>query len=280
VRAYRSADASAYTTPTCRTTSPLPPSNLTATTLSRSQIRLNWQDNAASESGFRVERCPVTTGNSCSNFAQIRTLAANARTFTNTGLTANTAYCYRLRAYNTNGNSTYSNAACAQTRATALTATSGATDPTTVITDVITDVHMAVLTDVMTEAVSVPGWLMVTQPPSTTVSNTVVLIWQAETPLVVQATAACDEESQPTAITLLVGEMPMAMAAGTQNGLYTARLDGQSALAPDSDHPLLVQWTCPGINAILTEYLGVLQVASPNAEEARTQQLFLPLIRQ
>jgi titin len=97
VRAYRSADASAYTTPTCRTTSPLPPSNLTATTLSRSQIRLNWQDNAASESGFRVERCPVTTGNSCSNFAQIRTLAANARTFTNTGLTANTAYCYRLR---------------------------------------------------------------------------------------------------------------------------------------------------------------------------------------
>jgi hypothetical protein len=74
--------------------------------------------------------------------------------------------------------------------------------------------------------------------------------------------------------------MPMAMAAGTQNGLYTARLDGQSALAPDSDHPLLVQWTCPGINAILTEYLGVLQVASPNAEEARTQQLFLPLIRQ
>ncbi len=46
---------------------------------------------------------------------QIATKGANVTTHTNTGLTANTTYAYRVRAYNASGNSAYSNCASAKT---------------------------------------------------------------------------------------------------------------------------------------------------------------------
>ncbi len=93
---------------------PNAPLNLVATAISRSQIRLSWTDNSDNETGFRVERCK---GSGCTNFALISTLGANATSFNNTGLTRNRAYTYRIRAYNTVGNSAYSNSATATTPA-------------------------------------------------------------------------------------------------------------------------------------------------------------------
>ena len=55
-------------------TSPAPPSGLTATAASSSQINLNWTDNATNETGFKIERCQ---GSACTNFAQIATVGAN-----------------------------------------------------------------------------------------------------------------------------------------------------------------------------------------------------------
>ena len=61
------------------------------------QINLAWTDNSNNESGFKIERCQ---GNGCSNFAQIAQVGANVTTFPDTGLSPNTRYRYRVRAFN------------------------------------------------------------------------------------------------------------------------------------------------------------------------------------
>ena len=93
---------------------PLPaaPSGLNPTVVSSSQINLSWTDNSGNETGFRIERCKNAN---CTNFAQIAEVGANVTTFSNTGLTKNSTYRFRVRAFNAAGNSAYSNIATAKT---------------------------------------------------------------------------------------------------------------------------------------------------------------------
>jgi len=91
---------------------PAAPSGLAATTVSRTQINLSWIDNSGNESGFKIERCKTAN---CTNYAEVAQVGANVTTFADTGLTKNTAYRYRVRAFNAGGNSGYSNAASAKT---------------------------------------------------------------------------------------------------------------------------------------------------------------------
>jgi fibronectin type 3 domain-containing protein len=95
---------------------PNPPSGLTATGVSASQINLAWTDNSTNETGFRVERKTGAAG----TWSQIGSLGANIRTYSNTGLAAGTTYYYRVRAYHASGNSAYSNEAMAATTSAAL----------------------------------------------------------------------------------------------------------------------------------------------------------------
>jgi len=106
--------ASNSTTTTIQVNADLPsaPSNLTAGAASRSQIDLTWTDNASNESGFKIERCAGTT---CTSFAPIATVGANATHFSNGRLKRNTTYRYRVRAYNASGNSPYSAITSAKT---------------------------------------------------------------------------------------------------------------------------------------------------------------------
>jgi titin len=76
------------------------PSGLTATVLSASSIRLDWTDPGSTETGFRLDRS-VNGG----DFAEVRQTSANQTTVTDTGLAANTAYTYRVRAVNAGGSS-------------------------------------------------------------------------------------------------------------------------------------------------------------------------------
>ncbi|MDI6791578.1 MAG: fibronectin type III domain-containing protein [bacterium] len=107
---------------------PLPPTTLTATTVSSSQIRLNWTDNSDNETGFVIERKPPGQG-----YNEAATVSANITTWLDTGLSSNTQYCYRVKARNAAGDSGYSNEPCATTQdvipsnPTGLTATAKST---------------------------------------------------------------------------------------------------------------------------------------------------------
>jgi hypothetical protein len=80
---------------------------LQATAKSSAKINLTWTDNAANETGFKIER----KLSSAVIYTQIATVGANVTSYSSTGLTENTAYSYRVRAFNTGGNSLYSNTA-------------------------------------------------------------------------------------------------------------------------------------------------------------------------
>ena len=103
-----------YYQPTPPSPAPTVPSDLSATAFSSTQINLSWTDNSSNESGFKIERC---TGSGCTSFSQIATVGAGVRTYNNSGLTGGASYTYRVRAYNSGGNSDYSNTATAVTPA-------------------------------------------------------------------------------------------------------------------------------------------------------------------
>ncbi len=112
-------------TPEAPPAPPTAPSALTATAQSSDRIALAWQDASSDESGFRIERC---TGVGCTTFVQIAQTAANVITLGDTGLLGGTSYTYRLRAYNSAGDSGHSNTATATTPAPAPTAPAAPTN--------------------------------------------------------------------------------------------------------------------------------------------------------
>ena len=93
-------------------TPPAAPSGLKATPVTSAHIELSWTDNATNESGFKIERCE---GAGCSAFLQIATAPSNATSYSDVGLAASTTYNYRVRAYNSAGDSPYSNSSQATT---------------------------------------------------------------------------------------------------------------------------------------------------------------------
>jgi Zn-dependent metalloprotease len=114
VRAFTGTLYSDYSNAAKATTGPPPlaPTSLIATAVSSGRINLGWADNATNEAGFRIERS--TAGGP---FVLIATVAANVKSYANTGLTGSTKYDYRVRAYDGPNNSAYSNVATATTLA-------------------------------------------------------------------------------------------------------------------------------------------------------------------
>ena len=90
---------------------PSAPDNLTANALTSSHISLEWTDNSSNEEGFYIERRTDGT-----NFSEIDNINSPATTYSDTsGLSPETQYFYRVRAYNNTGYSGYSNTADATT---------------------------------------------------------------------------------------------------------------------------------------------------------------------
>ena len=87
---------------------PAAPSNAAAAATSDTAVNVGWVDNADNETGFEIERC---TGGGCTTFVPVGAVAADVVLYADTGLTASTAYRYRVRAFNADGNSAYSNIA-------------------------------------------------------------------------------------------------------------------------------------------------------------------------
>ena len=105
----------AYTS-ACASSIPSSPSGLSAYAVSQSQINLSWIDNSSNENGFKIERKTGSGG----SYSLINTTSSNTTSYSNTGLSANTTYYYRVYAYNSNGNSGYSNEVNATTQSSAL----------------------------------------------------------------------------------------------------------------------------------------------------------------
>jgi len=118
-------------------TVPAASSNLTATAVSQTQINLSWTDNSSGETGYKIERALDNAGNP-GTFAQIGTVGADVTTFQDAGLSPNTKYWYRVRAYNTCGDSAYSNVITASTT-TSTTSTQSTTSTTTISQECISD---------------------------------------------------------------------------------------------------------------------------------------------
>ena len=86
---------------TTQTTIPTPPTGLTATAASSSQINLSWTDTAGDESGFQIDQATnstFTTGLTTVSVGDVTSYSA-------TGLSASTTYYYRVRATNNIGDS-------------------------------------------------------------------------------------------------------------------------------------------------------------------------------
>jgi subtilisin family serine protease len=96
---------------------PAAPTNLTAVASTYSSVHLEWQDNSTNENAFRIERCrdAAAPAAPCADFAQVALIGQNQRGYDDNGLSGTATYRYRVRAYNSGGNSDYSNAADATT---------------------------------------------------------------------------------------------------------------------------------------------------------------------
>jgi hypothetical protein len=78
------------------TAPPAAPTNLAATPVGTSSIRLTWTDNSNNESGFEIN-----------NGVTSQTTGANSTSYTWGGLTPSTYMCFRIRAYNSAGSSSW-----------------------------------------------------------------------------------------------------------------------------------------------------------------------------
>ena len=92
---------------------PDPPTNLVATAVSTTQINVVWDDMSTDEDGFKLDRRETGT----TTWDRIETTGANDTSHNDPGLPASTKFYYKVKAYNENGNSSYSNIDDATTQA-------------------------------------------------------------------------------------------------------------------------------------------------------------------
>lgn len=103
---------------------PTAPSGLVAGATSPNQVSLVWQDTSGFEDGFQIER----RGGSSADFNQIGVVSVNVTSYADGNALPNTAYSYRVRAFNGTGISDYSNEAPVITPASSPVLTIGTAD--------------------------------------------------------------------------------------------------------------------------------------------------------
>ena len=79
-----------------------PPSDLSATVLPDTSVKIDWTDNSANEDGFRIDRKLTELG----TWSEVGSVGANVTTFTDATVAPSSTYYYRVRSFNAaNGSS-------------------------------------------------------------------------------------------------------------------------------------------------------------------------------
>ncbi len=111
IKAVNTEGTSAYSSIENRFTLPNQVSGLSASAVSNTQINLSWNNPTGTEAGYKIER----STSSGSGYSQIGTTASTS--YNATGLTLNTTYYFRVRAYtDPGGDGAYSSVANATTQ--------------------------------------------------------------------------------------------------------------------------------------------------------------------
>ena len=92
---------------------PTAPTNLAASSSTRARINLTWANTATNATSITVQRC---SGSTCTAFVAVAQLAANAQSWTDSGVKSRSTYRYRVSAVNAAGRSPDSNIASATAR--------------------------------------------------------------------------------------------------------------------------------------------------------------------
>ena len=100
----------------CLTAGMTAPTGLIATAVSNSQISLSWQDSNSGSTGFKIYRKTGASG----SWAQVTAVPSSDRSYTDTGLSPNTTYFYRIATTSGSSDSPYSNESSATTSGSGL----------------------------------------------------------------------------------------------------------------------------------------------------------------
>ena len=139
---------------------PTAPSGLTVNTPTTSTLNLNWTDASNNENGFSIFMSTTQFG----TYLYIDSVSANTTTYLASGLTPSTTYWFKVTAYNTVGESDFSNSAYATTETSTTTTT---TQPTTTTTSTTTTTLPPTTTTTTSTTTTTT-----TQPTTTTTSTT------------------------------------------------------------------------------------------------------------
>lgn len=137
-----------------------PPASLAANAVSPSQINLSWVDTNSSEAGYSIERSRYKT----SGYKIIANVGVNTTFYSDTsGLSASTAYYYRVRAYEygswgTMKYSWYSNVASATTLAAGGRDTMAPSVPSNVTASALSPTQVVLSWNASTDNVGVAGY--------------------------------------------------------------------------------------------------------------------------
>ncbi len=133
--------------PPADTTAPSTPTNLTASATSSSQINLSWtaSTDAVGVTGYRIYRAGTQIGTSATN------------SYSNTGLTASTAYSFAVSAYDAAGNNSAQSSSVSATTQAATDTTAPST-PTGLTATTISSSQINLSWAASTDAVGVTGY--------------------------------------------------------------------------------------------------------------------------
>jgi hypothetical protein len=107
-KSYSLLSATACVTTPPAAGAPLAPSGVAAISRNSSTILVSWTDNSQDETGFQLERAPDRSG----AWLSVATLASSLTSTLDGGRLSETQACYRVAAFNANGRSSWSEAAC------------------------------------------------------------------------------------------------------------------------------------------------------------------------